>query len=128
MALLLGLVTLAVPAGCDGGSSSSSPSAHEDIYIRYVGNTAGVYDAFCTPVSEEPSGRIVEIDHPREVIVIDATYEYLPDGLKFTDSSSPITFADCHDFDLKPVETIPPPTGVPGADTSTSAPPSSAAP
>ena len=80
------------------------------------GNAAGVYDAFCTSVTEEPSGRIVEIDRPRDVIVIDATYEYLPDGLKFTDSSSPITFADCHDYDLKPVEPAPIPTPAPSAE------------
>jgi hypothetical protein len=121
------LIALTVLSAC-GGGSSSSPGTHADIYVRYVGNSAGVYDGFCTAVSEEPPGRIVEIDRPRDVIVIDATYEYLPDGLKFTDSSSPIAFADCHDYDLKPVEPVPPPTALPGADSSTSAPPASSAP
>ena len=119
------MTVLVVLTAC--GGSSDTPGVQSDIYLKYVGNSAGVYDAFCTSVTEEPSGHILEIDRPRDVIVIDATYEYLPDGLKFTDSSSPISYADCHDYDLKPVEPAPIPTPAPSADT-TAAPPESSAP
>jgi hypothetical protein len=96
-----GLVAAAVLSGCSG---SGSPFTRSDksIYIRYLGNPAGVYDAYCFPVSDPPEGHIFEITKVEKVNVIDATYEFLPDGLKVDDPRAVVRYYDCKDFDLHP--------------------------
>jgi hypothetical protein len=90
-----------VLAACNG---SGSPATRRDgsVYIRYVGNPAGVYDAYCFPVRSAPDGHIVTIDKLEKVNVIDATYEYLPDGLKVDDPRAVVRYYDCKDYDLHP--------------------------
>ena len=111
--LALGLLaagTLLTACGVITGSSEGDGA----IYIEYVGNPSGVYDAVCDPVSEPPPGRIVELETLREVNVIDATYEYLPDGLEILDSTAPERFADCRDYDVTPVVSAPAATDATG--------------
>jgi hypothetical protein len=119
------VAAVALLAACSNGARLAEDDG--SIYIRYVGSPAGVYDAFCDPVSEAPAGRLVQLETIKDVNIIDATYEYLPDGLELPNSTSENKFADCHDFDLKPVVTTPATTEetVPTSDqtTSTSAPP-----
>ena len=88
-------------AACSG---SGSPFTRSDksVYIRYVGNPAGVYDAYCFPVNDPPDGHIFEITKLEKVNVIDATYEFLPDGLKVDDPRAVVRYYDCKDFDLHP--------------------------
>ena len=45
-------------SACDAVTGSDSAD-DGGIYVRYIGSEAGVYDAFCFPVREEPDGRIV---------------------------------------------------------------------
>ena len=99
------------------------------IYIEYIGSPAGVYDAFCDPVDEEPLGRIVELATAEEKNIIDATYHFLPDGLRILDPGSPFQYADCREYDLQPA--APPPTTTAPTTTApatTTVPPSTAAP
>ncbi len=117
----VGLVLLVSTAACDA-VTGSPPGDDGGIYIRYIGSEAGVYDAYCFPVEEEPDGRIVEIDRIEDVNIIDATYDYLPDGLKILDPVSPVRYADCRDFDLRPA---PPPTTT---SSTTTLPPATAPP
>jgi hypothetical protein len=100
------VVLLSSVGACDA-VTGSSPDDDGGIYVRYIGSEAGVYDTYCFPVREEPEGRIVEIERIEDVNIIDATYEYLPDGLKILDPVSPVRFADCREYDLRPA---PPPT------------------
>ena len=125
---------------CDA-VTGSQPEDDGGIYVRYIGSEAGVYDTYCFPVREEPEGRIVEIERIEDINIIDATYEYLPDGLKILDPVSPVRFADCRDYDLRPAPpptttssttTLPPPTSPPATVPATvpppTAPPSTLAP
>lgn len=100
-AAVAGAVAAVVLAACSG---SGSPFTRSDksIYIRYVGNPAGVYDAYCFPVNDPPEGHIVEITKLEKVNVIDATYEFLPDGVKVDDPRAVVRYYDCKDFDLHP--------------------------
>jgi hypothetical protein len=100
------VLVVGLTAGCDAVTGAGAAD-DGGIYVRYIGSEAGVYDTFCFPVQQEPEGRIVEIDRIEDVNIIDATYEYLPDGLKILDPVSPVRFADCRDYDLDPA---PPPT------------------
>ena len=79
------------------------------IYIEYIGSPAGVYDAFCYPVDEEPLGRIVELATAEEKNIIDATYYFLPDGLRILDPGSPFQYADCREYDFQPAAPRPRP-------------------
>jgi hypothetical protein len=113
--LAAAVLVAAVPAGvllaaCNG---SGSPATRSDgsVYIRYVGNPAGVYDAYCFPVRSAPDGRIVTIDKLEKVNVIDATYEYLPDGLKVDDPRAVVRYYDCRDYDLHPAPSTTTPSG-----------------
>jgi hypothetical protein len=111
-----------VVAACN---RSGSPFTRSDgsIYIRYVGNPSGVYDAYCFPVQQAPDGHIYEITKLERVNLIDATYEFLPDGLKVDDPRSVVHYYDCKDYDLHPapptttVPTTPPTTGPPSSAT-----------
>jgi hypothetical protein len=110
VAALIGrsLVTLAAAAlvvscGVVAGQSDKEDSIH----IKYVGSPAGVYDAVCDPVTEAPPGRIVELEAVADENIIDATYEYLPDGLQIVDSTAAPRFADCRDYRLEPAATVP---------------------
>lgn len=96
-----GVLAAASLAACSG---SGSPFTRSDksVYIRYVGNPAGVYDAYCFPVNDPPDGHIFEITKLEKVNVIDATYEFLPDGLKVDDPRAVVRYYDCKDFDLHP--------------------------
>jgi hypothetical protein len=108
------VVLLACAVGCDA-VTGADPADDGGIHVRYVGSEAGVYDAYCFPVREEPDGRVVEIERIEDENIIDATYEYLPDGLKILDPVSPVRFADCREYDL--VEPAPPPTTAPSTTT-----------
>jgi hypothetical protein len=120
-----GAVAVVVLAACSG---SGSPFTRNDksVYIRYVGNPAGVYDAYCFPVNDRPEGHIVEITKLEKVNIIDATYEFLPDGLKVDDPRAVVQFYDCKDFDLHPAPTTTS-TAPPATPTSTTAPASTVA-
>ena len=96
-----GLLAAALLAACSGSGSPFTRSDHS-VYIRYVGNPAGVYDAYCFPVKDPPEGHIFEISKLEKVNVIDATYEFLPDGLKVDDPRAVVRYYDCKDFDLHP--------------------------
>ncbi len=100
-AALAGALAAVSLAACSG---SGSPFTRSDksVYIRYVGNPAGVYDAYCFPVNDQPEGHIFEITKLQKVNVIDATYEFLPDGLKVDDPRVVVRYYDCKDFDLHP--------------------------
>ena len=100
-AAVAGVLAAASLAACSG---SGSPFTRSDksVYIRYVGNPAGVYDAYCFPVNDPPEGHIFEITKLEKVNVIDATYEFLPDGLKVEDPRAVVRYYDCQDFDLHP--------------------------
>lgn len=115
------MVLLVSTAACDA-VTGSPPGDDGGIYIRYIGSEAGVYDAYCFPVEQEPDGRIVEIERIEDVNIIDATYDYLPDGLKILDPVSPVRYADCRDFDVRPA---PPPTTT---SSTTTLPPATAPP
>ena len=54
------MILLVAVGACDA-VTGSPPDDDGGIYVRYVGSEAGVYDAYCFPVQEEPEGRIVEI-------------------------------------------------------------------
>ena len=124
--LVLRLLTAAVAAAvlviavrsCDNGSEPARPGS---IDIEYVGNPNGVYRARCSPVSEAPDGHIVEI-HPGDSI-IDATYEYLPDGLKVEVPESTDVSYDCHDYTVEPALTEPETTPATAATTTSAVPP-----
>jgi hypothetical protein len=120
-----GAVAVVVLAACSG---SGSPFTRNDksVYIRYVGNPAGVYDAYCFPVNDRPEGHIVEITKLEKVNIIDATYEFLPDGLKVDDPRAVVQYYDCKDFDLHPAPTTTS-TAPPATSTSTTAPASTVA-
>jgi len=109
------------------GSGSPFTRSDKSVYIRYVGNPAGVYDAYCFPANDPPEGHIVEITKLEKVNVIDATYEFLPDGLKVEDPRAVVRYYDCQDFDLHPAPATTTST-VPGtAPESTTAPASTVA-
>ena len=99
-----GSTATAAAASLPACSGSGSPFTRSDksVYIRYVGNPAGVYDAYCFPVNDPPEGHIFEITKLQKVNVIDATYEFLPDGLKVDDPRAVVRYYDCKDFDLHP--------------------------
>jgi hypothetical protein len=129
------VVLLSSVGACDA-VTGSPPDDDGGIYVRYIGSESGVYDTYCFPVREEPEGRIVEIERIEDVNIIDATYEYLPDGLKILDPVSPVRFADCREYDLRPAPpptttssttTLPPPT-VPPATVPATVPPPTAPP
>jgi hypothetical protein len=84
------------------------------IEIDYVGNPNGVYHARCSRVSTAPPGHIVELDAGDTII--DATSEYLPDGLEVHGPGSKTTAYDCHDFLVDAVPG-PPPTTPPTSTT-----------
>jgi hypothetical protein len=95
----------ALGAGC-GQPSGTADQPEVAVEVEYVGNPNGVYYATCDPVGQEPSGRIVEI-HAGQTI-IDATNEYLPDGLKIIEpDSTTVSFADCHDYTVEAARTAP---------------------
>jgi hypothetical protein len=73
---------------------------YDDIVIEYVGNPNGVYRARCSQVKDAPEGHIVEMQ-PGDSI-IDATYEYLPDGLKLDAGRDNVVYFDCHDYSVEP--------------------------
>ena len=95
-------VLAAVSVAACSGSGSPFTRSDKSVYIRYVGNPAGVYDAYCFPVNDPPEGHIFEITKLQKVNVIDATYEFLPDGLKVDDPRAVVRYYDCKDFDLHP--------------------------
>jgi hypothetical protein len=117
-AVLVAVVPAAVVLGACNGSGSPATRSDGSVYIRYVGNVAGVYDAYCFPVRSAPDGHIVTIDKLEKVNVIDATYEYLPDGLKVDDPRAVVRYYDCKDYDLHPA----PPTTTPSDTTPESTP------
>ena len=125
-AAVAGVLATASLAACSG---SGSPFTRSDksVYIRYVGNPAGVYDAYCFPVNDRPEGHVVEITKLEKVNIIDATYEFLPDGLKVDDPRAVVQYYDCKDFDLHPAPTTTTSTVPPTAPTSTVAPASTVA-
>ena len=123
----VGLASLfvGVLGGC-GGRGSSEGSDDGGIFIRYIGSPAGVYEAYCFPAKDAPPGRIVEIDEVKKVNLIDATYEYLPDGLKILHPDlAAYPYADCGQYVVKPAYPASVPTTTVPA--STSVPPSSTA-
>jgi hypothetical protein len=73
---------------------------YDDIVIEYVGNPNGVYRARCIQVNSAPEGRVVEVQ-PGDSI-IDATYEYLPDGLKLDADHDTVVYFDCQDYSVDP--------------------------
>ena len=123
-AAVSGVLAAASLAACSG---SGSPFTRSDksVYIRYVGNPAGVYDAYCFPVNDPPDGHIFEITKLEKVNVIDATYEFLPDGLKVDDPRAVVRYYDCKDFDLHPAPASTT-SAVPATEPATTAPPSTA--
>ena len=124
-ATVAGVLAAASLAACSG---SGSPFTRSDksVYIRYVGNPAGVYDAYCFPVNDPPDGHIFEITKLEKVNVIDATYEFLPDGLKVDDPRAVVHYYDCKDFDLHPAPASTT-SAVPATEPATTAPASTVA-
>lgn len=125
--LAAALPATVVLAACNG---SGSPATRRDgsVYIRYVGNPAGVYDAYCFPVRSAPDGHIVTIDKLEKVNVIDATYEYLPDGLKVDDPRAVVRYYDCKDYDLHPAPSTTTPPDTTPSDTTPESTPETAPP
>jgi hypothetical protein len=101
-AVLVGAGFVAVVVASCSGSGSSATRSDGLVYIRYVGNRAGVYDAWCAPVHNAPEGHIVTIKRLERTNFIDATYEFLPDGLKVDDPRAIARYYDCKDFNLYP--------------------------
>ena len=119
-------VLAAVSVAACSGSGSPFTRSDKSVYIRYVGNPAGVYDAYCFPVNDPPDGHIFEITKLEKVNVIDATYEFLPDGLKVDDPRAVVRYYDCKDFDLHPAPASTT-TAVPATEPASTAPASTVA-
>ena len=121
----VGVVLLVSTAACDA-VTGSPPGDDGGIYIRYIGSEAGVYDAYCFPVNDPPEGHIFEITKLEKVNVIDATYEFLPDGLKVDDPRAVVRYYDGKDFDLHPAPASTT-TAVPATEPASTAPASTVA-
>jgi hypothetical protein len=92
--LAAGVLAFGAAACGDGG-----PEVPES--IQYVGNPDAIYYADCRRVDDPPAGHIVEIESGQSVI--DATNDYLPDGLKVTDSDTGrVRYADCSNYSVVP--------------------------